>query len=223
MDIEGLGESLVGQLVDAGLVRDFSDLYTLTAPALEALERMGKKSAANVLAKIEHSKTNDFSRLLIGLGIRHVGSRAASLLAKNFGSLDVLMQASREEFEQVPDVGPVVAASVRAFLDEPRNRDLLTRLRRAGVTVSTVPQTSDGSRRLDGETFVLTGKLASRSRAAARREIEGLGGTVTSSVSNQTSFLVVGAEPGSKLALALSLGVRILDEDEFLELVMRKR
>lgn len=223
MDIEGLGESLVGQLVDAGLVRDFSDLYTLTAPALEALERMGKKSAANVLAKIEHSKTNDFSRLLVGLGIRHVGARAASVLAKKFGSLDVLMQASREEFEQVPDVGPVVAASVRAFLDEPRNRDLLTRLRRAGVTVSTVSQTSDGSRRLGGQTFVLTGKLASRSREAARREIEGLGGTVTSSVSNQTSFLVVGAEPGSKLALALSLGVRILDEDEFLELVMRKR
>ena len=223
MDIEGLGESLVGQLVDAGLVRDFADLYTLTASALEALELMGKKSAANVLAKIEHSKTNDFSRLLIGLGIRHVGARVAAVLARSFGSLDGLMQASREEFEQVPDVGPVVAASLRAFLDEPRNRDLLTRLRRAGVKVSTAAQTSDGSRRLAGQTFVLTGKLASRSRAAARCEIEGLGGTVTSSVSNQTSYLVVGVEPGSKLARALSLGVRILDEDAFLKLVMQKR
>jgi DNA ligase (NAD+) len=223
MDIEGLGESLVGQLVDAGLVRDFADLYTLTAPALEALERMGKKSAANVLSKIDNSKTNDFSRLLIGLGIRHVGARVAAVLAQSFGSLDGLMHASREEFEQVPDVGPVVAASVRAFLDEPRNRDLLTRLRRAGVMVSTAAKTSDGSRRLAGQTFVLTGKLASRSRAAARREIEGLGGTVTSSVSNQTRYLVVGAEPGSKLALALSLGVRILDEDAFLKLVIRKR
>ena len=112
---------------------------------------------------------------------------------------------------------------MRAFLDEPRNRDLLTRLRRAGVMVSTAAKTSDGSRRLAGQTFVLTGKLASRSRAAARREIEGLGGTVTSSVSNQTRYLVVGAEPGSKLALALSLGVRILDEDAFLKLVIRKR
>ena len=133
MDIEGLGESLVDQLVEQGLVSDFADLYALTTETLESLERMGPKSATNVMAQLERSKKNDLWRVLFGVGIRHVGERAAQVLARRFGRLEGLLAASLEELEAVHNVGPVVAASVRSFLDEPRNRTLLERLREAGV------------------------------------------------------------------------------------------
>ena len=222
MNVEGLGESLVNQLVDEGLVTDFSDLYALQAPALEALERMGQTSSANLIAELERSKRNDLWRLLFGLGIRHVGERAGRVLARTFGSLDALMAASLEELKRVPDVGPVVAASVRAFFGEPKNRDLLARLRNAGVNTVSATEGTGAESPLSHQTFVLTGTLASRSRDEARREIEALGGKVTSSVSKKTSYVVVGADPGSKLEKARALGVETLDEDAFLKLIMRE-
>ena len=221
MDIEGLGESLVDQLVEKGLVSDFADLYSLTADALEGLERMGKKSAANVMDQLERSKGNELWRVIHGIGIRHVGERAAQVLARTFGDIDALMAASMEEFKAVSDVGPVVAASLKEFFDEPRNQKLFQRLRTAGLSmVEEVAERDAGTgTRMAGQTFVLTGTLESQSRDEAKRAIEALGGKVTSSVSKKTSYLVAGETPGSKLAKARELGVPTLTEDEFLELI----
>ena len=223
MDIEGLGESLVNQLVERGLVSDFADLYALTAETLESLDRMGEKSAANVMAQLERSKGNELWRVLFGVGIRHVGERAAQVLARRFGTLEGLQAASLEELEAVPDVGPVVAASVRSFLDEPRNRTLLERLRGAGVNFVEPDVAMDESTgaTLEGLTFVLTGTLESQSREEARRAIEQAGGKVTSSVSKKTSYVVTGADPGSKAQKAEALGIPTLSEAEFVDLIMK--
>ena len=221
MDIEGLGEALVDQLVDRGLVRDFSDLYTLDAPALEGLERMGRRSAANVLEQIERSKTNEFWRVVYALGIRHVGERAAQVLARAYLTIDALMSASVESLEAVPEIGPVVARSVRAFLDERRNREVITRLRAAGAQMAaTVGETTPGTGALAGKVFVLTGTLESRTRSEAARAIEALGGKVSALVTKKTSYVVAGAEPGSKWDKARSLGVETLDEAQFLKLII---
>ncbi len=224
MDIEGLGESLVNQLVERGLVSDFADLYTLTAETLESLDRMGKKSAANVMAQLERSKGNELWRVLFGVGIRHVGERAAQVLARRFGTLEGLLAASLEELEAVPDVGSVVAASVRSFLDEPRNRTLLERLRVAGINFvePDVPTDPSTGGTLEGLTFVLTGTLESQSREEARRAIEQAGGKVTSSVSKKTSYVVTGADPGSKAQKAEALGIPTLSEAEFVDLIMKQ-
>ena len=228
MDIEGLGESLVDQLVEKGLVHDFADLYSLTPEALEGLERMGNKSAANVMAQLELSKNNELWRVLHGIGIRHVGERAAQLLAGTFGAVDALMAASTEDLEAVSDVGPIVAASLRAFFDEPRNQQLFARLRQAGLsmTQAVAEISKSGSPRqegrLAGQTFVLTGTLESQSRDEAKRAVESLGGKVTSSVSKKTSYLVAGENPGSKLAKAEQLGVSTLSEEEFQALIMEE-
>ena len=223
MDIEGLGESLVNQLVERGLVNDFADLYALTAETLESLDRMGTKSAANVMAQLERSKGNELWRVLFGVGIRHVGERAAQVLARRFGTLEGLLAASLEELEAVPDVGPVVAASVRSFLDEPRNRTLFERLGGAGVNFVEPDVATDQSTgaTLDGLTFVLTGTLESQSREEARRAIEQAGGKVTSSVSKKTSYVVTGADPGSKAQKAEALGIPTLSEAEFVDLIMK--
>ena len=220
MDIEGLGESLVDQLVDRGLVSDFADLYALDAATLEALDRMGKKSATNLIVQIERSKKNELWRLVLGIGIRHVGERAAQVLARTFGSIDALMGAPVDQLEQVSDVGPVVAASMRAFFDQRRNRDLINRLRQAGVAMD-AEEIPSQEMVLSEQTFVLTGTLSSMSRDEARQAIEALGGKVVSSVSRQTSFVVVGAAPGRKLTAAKGLGVPILDEAGFTETIMR--
>jgi DNA ligase (NAD+) len=222
MNIEGLGESLADQLVGSGLVKDYSDLYRLTAGQLEALERMGKKSAAKLLAQIEASKSLDFWRLLYGIGIRHVGERGAQALASACGSIDVLLGASADALQAVPDIGPVVAHSVRAFLDEPRNRELIERLRGAGLTMTAElrgPVLQEQP--FGGKTFVLTGTLSAMSRDGAAEAIEKLGGKVTSTVSRKTSYLVVGADPGTKLEKAKALGVETLDEEAFLQLIMK--
>ncbi len=223
MDIEGLGESLVDQLVERGLVSDFADLYALTAETLESLDRMGTKSAANVMAQLERSKKNDLSRVLFGVGIRHVGERAAQVLARRFGTLEGLLEASLEELEAVHDVGPVVAASVRSFLDEPRNRALLERLRGAGVNLvePDVPADQSTGTSLEGLTFVLTGALESQTREEARRAIEEAGGKVASSVSKKTSYVVTGHDPGSKAQKAEALGVPTISEAEFVDLIMK--
>jgi DNA ligase (NAD+) len=221
MNIEGLGESLAEQLVASGLVRDFGDLYSLDASRLATLERMGKKSAAKLVAQIEATKTLEFWRVLYGIGIRHVGERGAQALADAFGGIDALLDAPLEALQVVPDVGPVVARAVRAFLDEPSNRALLKRLRTVGVNMRA------GERReraaaapLAGKTFVITGALSSLSRDAAADAIARLGGRVSSSVSKKTTFVVVGAEPGSKLEKARALGVETLTEEAFLKLIM---
>jgi DNA ligase (NAD+) len=220
MNIEGLGEALVNQLVSAGLVTDCADVYHLTAPQLEALERMGHKSAEKLLAEIERSKQNELWRLLYALGIRYVGERAAQVLARAFGSVDALVAARVEELEAVPEVGPVVAQAVRTWFDEPRNHSLVERLREAGVKMTgerAAARPSAGP--LAGQVFVLTGTLSSMSRDEATEAITARGGRVAGSVTKKTSYVVAGAEPGSKLDKARQLGVRILDEGAFVALL----
>jgi DNA ligase (NAD+) len=218
MNIEGLGEALVDQLVGAGLVADFADLYHLTLEPLAALERMGRKSAQNLLDEIGRSRDNEPWRLVYGLGIRYVGERVAQVLVEAFRSTTALEQASVDDLQRVNEIGPVVAQSVREYFDEPRNRQLVARLREAGVrTESSAPLPAGGA--LAGRTFVLTGTLVSMSRDEAAAAIEARGGKVTGSVSRKTSFLVVGADAGSKLEKARALGVGILDEAAFLSLL----
>jgi DNA ligase (NAD+) len=223
MNIDGLGEALVDQLVSTGLVRDFSDLYRLDVASLSALERMGRKSAENLVGEIERSRTADLGRVLFALGIRHVGERAAQILAETFGSIDALMEATAQAIETTREVGPVVAASVRAYLDEPRNRALIDRLRAAGVAMKGPERGSLEGTPLSGQVFVLTGTLGCMSREAATAAIEALGGRVTGSVSRKTSFVVVGADPGSKVDKARELGVPLLEEREFLDRIMKSR
>jgi DNA ligase (NAD+) len=221
MNIEGLGESLIDQLVERGLVRSVADLYELDAATLENLERMGKKSAAKLLAQIERSKSVDVWRLLNGLGVRHVGERGAQVLVEHFRSANALMLASLEELEQVREVGPVLAASVRLWFDEPANRALIARLAAAGVRMEEPERTRhEGPQPLAGQTFVITGTLEAMSRDEAQQQIERRGGKVTSAVSKKTSYLVTGADAGSKLEKARTLGVQTLDEPAFLKLIM---
>lgn len=223
MNIEGMGEALIDQLVASGLVKDYSDVYYLRAPALEALERMGKKSAAKLLAQIEESKTREFWRLVYGLGIRHVGEKAAQLLADTFGSMDALVDVGVNALEAVHEIGPVVGRSVRAYFDEPRNRDLLRRLTRVGLRmVGGATSAAPAERPLAGKSFVLTGRLTVVTREAAAEAIVRAGGRVSGSVSRKTDFVVVGEDAGSKLDKARALGVPTLDEAGFLRLIIKK-
>jgi DNA ligase (NAD+) len=220
MNIEGMGEALIGQLCDKQLIHSLADIYNLEAPALEALERMGKKSTAKLLSELEKSKSNEVWRLLYGLGIRHVGERGAQVLADHFGSIEEIERASLEELQQVREIGPVLAASVRTWFDEPANRALIEAFRGAGLTLrgerKSVPV---GPQPLAGKNFVITGTLETMSREDAQRAIERLGGKVTGSVSKKTSYLVVGADAGSKLEKARSLGVATLDEPALVDLI----
>jgi DNA ligase (NAD+) len=221
MNIEGMGESLIGQLCDRGLISSVADIYRLDAPTLEGLERMGRKSAAKLLAELEKSRSNDVWRLIYGLGIRHVGERGAQVLADHFGSVDDIAAASLEQLQQVREIGPVLAASVRSWFDEPANQQLIEDFRRAEVTLHGERKVAPaGPQPLAGKTFVLTGTLAAMSREEAARKIEALGGKVTGSVSKKTSYVVVGADAGTKLAKAEALGVPILDETAFLRTIM---
>jgi DNA ligase (NAD+) len=223
MNIEGLGESLVDQLVTTGLVRDYADLYALDVERLAALDRMGKKSAGNLVGEIDRSRKNELWRLLHGIGIRHVGEGGAKALARAFGSLPALRAARVEQIGSVPDIGPVVAKSVRSFLDEPRNAALIDRLSAAGVRMEDEPGAGGpaGVQPLAGQTFVITGTLDSMSREAAAEAIVALGGKVSGSISRKTSGLIVGREAGSKLEKARALGVPELDEAAFLALIMK--
>jgi DNA ligase (NAD+) len=216
MDVEGLGEKLVDQLVERGLVGDLADLYHLDEATLVGLERMGKKSAENLLAQLERSKHTTLPRLLVALGIRQVGEATATALAQHFGSLEKLIAASVEELTAVRDVGPEVAAAIHAFFAEQLNRKVIARLLAAGVRPAAV-QAVHGP--LSGKKFVLTGGLGSMTRPEAQRRIEALGGRVVSSVSKETDYVVVGEDPGSKLAKAEKLGVARLDEAAFRKLV----
>jgi DNA ligase (NAD+) len=221
MNIEGMGESLIAQLCDSGLISSLADVYRLDAATLEGLERMGKKSAAKLLAELEKSRSTDVWRLLYGLGIRHVGERGAQVLADHFGSIDEIARASLDELQQVREIGPVLAASVRSWFDEPANQQLIEEFRRAGVTLHGERKVAPaGPQPLAGKTFVITGTLAAMSREDAARQIEALGGKVTGSVSKKTSYVVVGTDAGSKLAKAEALGLTMLDETAFLRLIM---
>ena len=218
LDIEGLGERLVDQLVDAGVVRTLADVYALDAAALTALARVGDKSAANVLAAIERSKRTTLARFLYALGIRHVGESTAKELARHFGSLDRLLAASEDEVAGVRDVGPVVARSIRAFLDQPHNREVIATLRERGVAWDEGAGTH-GPQPLAGKTFVLTGTLPTLARDDAQQRIEAAGGRVTAAVSRKTDFVVAGSEAGSKLAKAAELGVAVIDEAALLAML----
>jgi len=212
MNIDGLGEKIVDQLVDKGIVHDVSDLYGLKTATLETLERMGRKSSESLIREVEDSRKLDFSRLLFGLGIRHVGERTAQLLAQHFGSMDALMQASPEELEQAREVGPEIAESIRRFFHDPQNKDLIRRLQEHQLPMKTATQRIRPPQVFAGKTFVITGTLDGMSREEATALIEEHGGRVTSSVSRKTSFLVAGKEPGSKLDKARESGVSIIDE-----------
>ena len=218
MDIEGLGEQLVEQLVDRGLVTTPADFYTLDLDTLADLDRMAKKSAQNVLDALEKSKTTSLARFIYSLGIRHVGESTAKSLAKHFGSLDALLASDENLILSVNDIGPVVAQSILSFFADPLNRQLIDQLRASGIhwEEGEPEQSSD---RLAGKTFVLTGTLPTLSRDDARAKIEAAGGKVAGSVSKKTSYVVAGEEAGSKLARAEELGVAILDEEQFLKLL----
>ena len=218
MDIEHLGESVVDQLVDRELVRDFADLYALDVAQLVALERLGPKSARNLADAIAASRTRGLSRLLNALGIRLVGERAAQLLALRFGTIDALAAATEAEIGQIHGIGPQIAQSVARYFAEPRNRKIIDRLREAGV-VTVEAAVPSGPRPLAGKTFVLTGTLVTLSRDAATELVHRRGGQVVGSVSKKTSYVVVGENPGSKGADAKRLGVATLDEAEFLKLL----
>lgn len=234
MNIEGLGESLLDQLVSLGLIRDVADIYALDAANLEELvvapkeprsekarpRRLGKVGR-NIVAQIERSRTNDLSRLVYGLGIRHVGEKAASTLSRYFRTIDRILDAPLEMLQTAPEIGPVVAQSVRDFADDPHNRSLVARLAGAGVNMtSQAPEMSDEPGPLSGKVFVLTGTLESMTREEAQAKLEALGARVSGSVSRKTSCLVAGADAGSKLEKARQLGVETLDERGFLALIM---
>jgi len=236
MNVEGLGASLVDQLIVQGLVHDFADLYHLTAAQLEALvvapkeprseravpRKLGKVGT-NVFEQLTRSKSNDLSRLIYALGIRHVGEKAAATLARHFRTMERIMTEPPEALQSVSEIGPVVAASVRAFADEPINRVLVARLKEAGVNMeSQAPAPSDEPGPLSGKTIVLTGTLASMSREEATEALERLGAKVSGSVSKKTSYLVFGSDAGSKLEKARTLGVETLDEEKFLTLIMKR-
>ncbi len=223
MDIEGMGSKIIDQVVDEGLVKDAADFYRLRVETLAELDRMGEKSAVKLVQALERSKATTLPRFLFSLGIRDVGEATAEALARHFRDLERLRQASAAEIEEVPDVGPVTAGHVHAFLHEPRNARVIDALVEQGVHWPAVPGFESGSKELEGKTFVLTGKLASLSRDEAGDLVRARGGTVSGSVSKKTHYVVVGEEAGSKLKKATELGLTLLDEDQFLALLGRKR
>jgi DNA ligase (NAD+) len=213
MDVEGLGEQLVEQLVDRNVVNTPADLYRLGLSALAELDRMAEKSAQNVLDALQKSKDTTLPRFIYALGIRHVGEATAKELARHFGNLDKVLQASEEQLLEVADIGPVVASSIRAFFSDALNVELVEQLRAVGVHWPEHAGSDSQPKPLQGNIFVLTGTLPNMSRDEAAQMIEAAGGKVTGSVSKKTSYVVAGAEAGSKLAKAEELGIRILDED----------
>jgi len=216
MRIEGLGFALVDQLIAKKVVKDVSDLYSLKLDDLASLERMAEKSAANVLSQIEASKSRDLWHLIYGLGIRHVGERTAGILARHFGSLQHLAEASVEDLDEIHEIGLTMAQSIRDWFDDPGNRRLCERLRAAGVRTEAEQQSrAPADEKFAGKIFVLTGTLPGMARDEARVLIEVHGGRVTSSVSKKTDFVLAGAEPGSKLDKANQLGVKVIDEAAF--------
>jgi DNA ligase (NAD+) len=221
MDIEGLGDKLVDQLVDNGIVKTPADIYELDVETLAGLERMGEKSAANVVQAIARSRNATLARFIFALGIRNVGESTARDLARAFGNIRALMEADEERLQQVPDVGPVVAHSIAGFFREPHNREVVANLLNAGIRWADAPRPAGGS--LTGKVFVLTGTLPGLTREHATERIEAAGGKVASSVSKKTSYVVAGADPGSKYDKARELGIPVLDEEGLLHLLAKSK
>jgi DNA ligase (NAD+) len=218
MDIDGLGEKLIEQLVENGLARDPADLYFLSHGQVAALERMGEKSANNTIDAIAASRSRPLNRLVFALGIRHVGEHVASLLVDAFGSIEALSGATEAHLAEVEGIGPTVAKSVVEWFALPRNQAILDKLRRGGVEFQTAAKPVTAGK-LAGKTFVFTGGLATMSRDAAKDKVLALGGKAASSVSQNTDYVVAGESAGSKLTKAEKLGVKIIDEQEFLKLI----
>jgi DNA ligase (NAD+) len=217
MNIDGMGDALVTQLTDRGMVKDIADIYTLTKDKLLSLERMGDKSAENILREIDNSKKLPLERVIFGLGIRFVGERTAQFLAEHFGDMTALEKASEEELQQVEEVGPRIAKSIVEFFAEPKNRELVEELRTAGLQFK--GKKKERGTKLSGKTFVLTGTLANYTRDQAKKMIEDAGGKVAGSVSKKTDYVVAGADAGSKLDKAKELGVAVIDEKQMENLV----
>lgn len=217
MDIDGLGSAIVEQLVDEGLVETPADLYTLTTEQLEQLDRMGAQSARNLVNAIEASKGNDLWRLLFALGIRQVGAKAAKVLSQTFGTLEEIQNASLEALTAVPDIGGITAGNIKSWFERPLNQELVERLTAAGLNTKCLTEISD--QRFAGKTIVVTGTLEQMTRQEATEAIERMGGKAAGSVSKKTSFVVAGPGAGSKLKKAQELGIAVLSEAEFLELL----
>jgi DNA ligase (NAD+) len=216
MNIDGMGDALVTQLTDRGLVKNVADIYKLTKENLRSLERMGEKSAQNILHEIENSKRLPLDRVIYGLGIRFVGERTAEFLAEHFGSMEALEHASVEELQNVDEVGPRIAESIAEFFSIPANRKLVERLREAKLTLT--GEKKQRGTKLAGKTFVLTGTLPRFTRDEAKKMIEDAGGKVTGSVTRKTDYVVAGSDAGSKLDKARELGVAVIDEKQMEEL-----
>ena len=220
MEVEGLGEKLVDQLVDGQIVKTLPDLYRLGFVALASMERMANKSAQNLIDALEKSKHTTLPRFLFGLGIRHVGEATAKALARHFGTLDAIMDASEDALLQVADVGPIVAQSIHRFFAQPHNREVVEQLRACGLCWPEGPPALDTAPKpLAGKSLVLTGTLPTLAREAAKALIEAAGGKVAGSVSKKTHYVVAGSEAGSKLDKARELGVEVLDEAGLLALL----
>lgn len=219
VEVEGLGDKLVDQLVDSGIIRNLPDLYRLGLSALAALDRMANKSAQNMVDALQQSKHTTLPRFLFGLGIRHVGEATAKALARHFGSLDAIMDAPLEQLQAVDDVGPVVAQSIRTFFDQPHNREVVAQLRACGLHWLEGAPAERAPAQLSGKTLVITGTLPTLSRDQAKALIEAAGGKVAGSVSKKTHYLLAGLDAGSKLDKARELGVAVLDEDALKELL----
>jgi DNA ligase (NAD+) len=219
IDIDGLGEKLVDQLVDGGLVKTPADVYSLSVDQLVSLERMGEKSARNLVASIERSKATTLARFLFALGIRDVGEATAELLARHFRRIEALESADLDALQDAPEIGPIVAAHIKAFFAQPHNREVIEQLRARGVHWPAEPERTEGPKPLLGKSFVLTGTLSSMTRDEAKARIEALGGRVTGSVSKKTDYVVYGTDPGSKLDRARELDVDTLDDKLFTSLL----
>ncbi len=219
MNIDGCGPSVINALLDAGLVRDAADLYSLRKEDLLKLERMGEKSADNLLAALAESKKNELDKLLFALGIRHVGAKVARILATEFGSMEKLQQAQPEELAQIRDIGDKIAESAVTWLNVPANIDLVERLAAAGLTMTFTPPASQEDNPFFGKTLVFTGTMPTLGRAEAKTMAQDVGAKVSGSVSKKTDYVIAGAEAGSKLEKAQQLGVTVIDEDEFLRLL----
>jgi DNA ligase (NAD+) len=219
MDIEGLGEKVSAQLFDAKLIADPADLYFLTKDKLLGLDRQAKKSAQNLIEAIQHSKNPSLDKFIYALGIRHVGERTAKLLAQHFGSMENLMDAKLQDLTAINEIGPEIAASIVEFFHERKNIDVMAKFRQADVTPQRKEVTANVP--LQGKSFVFTGSMKSMGRNEAKALVENLGATVHSSLTKNTTYVVAGAEPGSKLDKARSSGIKILSEKEFLKLIGR--
>ena len=217
MNIEGMGPALTAHLMAGGLLHNYADIYSLAVERLAGLERMGEKSAANIISAIEKSKTRTLTHLLFALGIRHVGTGAARILAERFGSLDSLMAADADTLQAVEDVGPVVSQSIRVFFENEANLDLIERLRVSGLPFTQTHTEKITDSFFSGKTFVLTGVLEKMTRDEASAHILARGGKVTASVSKKTDFVLAGADAGSKLDKARVFGVPVVGETEFIE------